>query len=143
MNALSPDSQAKLQRRTDLGRIHKQKTALGLSDDDYRAMLRKLTGKDSAADLDVAGRRKVLAYLDRQKKPFDQAAKIAWLWKKLDKAGALKDPSRSALQAFIGRTAGMSVSDPKFLPVAEASKVIEALKAWLNRAEADKGGTAR
>lgn len=145
MNALSPDAQAKQQRRRDLFLIHKGKASLGLSDDDYRALLQTVTGQTSAATLNGAQRRKVLDHLatlgvKTHKKPFDQAAKIAWLWKKLDQAQALKDPSRSALLAFIGRTAGMAVSDPKFLPVAEASKVIEALKAWLNRAQSGKRG---
>ncbi|WP_394790497.1 hypothetical protein [Rhodoferax sp.] len=40
--------------------------------------------------------------------------------------------------AFVGRTAGMAVSDLKFLPVQKASSVIEALKSWGARCKAQK-----
>jgi phage gp16-like protein len=139
-----PNPQAiEAQRRRDLAVIHMGAQALGWSDDDYRFHLRQQTGADSAADLDAAGRRKMLAHLAacgfKPKaapfKPFDQAAKIKWLWKKIGAAGGLHDSSEAALLAFIGRTAGMAVSDLKFLPPSEASKVIEALKAWLTRVQ--------
>lgn len=126
-------------RNRDLGQIHKAKKVLQLTDEDYRAILWRQGGVGSAADLDYDGRRKVLAYFatlgyQPERKPFGQAEKIAWLWKKLGEAKALRDTSPAALMAFVGRTAGTEVAHLKFLPVAEASKVIEALKAMLNRA---------
>ena len=69
-------------------------------------------------------------------KPFGQPEKIKWLWRKLGEAGALHDGGNAALLAFVARTTGMGVADVKFLPVAQASVVIEALKSWLNRAAA-------
>ncbi len=134
---------AAAQRKRELGHIHQGKAALHWSDDDYRVHLVTLTGKASAAELDAAGRRKVLDHMARlgytpkgsNFKPFDQAAKIKWLWRKLAEAGGTRDGSDAALMAFIGRTAGMSVADVKFLPVAQASTVIEALKSWLDRAK--------
>ena len=131
------------QRKRELGHIHQGKAALRWSDDDYRFHLRELTGKASSAELDAAGRRKVLehmaslGYTPKAAKfqPFDQAAKIKWLWKKIGEAGGLRDASPAALLAFVGRSAGAGVSDLKFLPTAEASKVIEALKAMLDRAK--------
>jgi phage gp16-like protein len=126
-------------RNADLARIHMGVAALGWNDDDYRAVLVAKTGKASAADLDAAGRKAFLDHLQRcgwkpTKKPFTQADKIAWLWRKLGSAGVVRDQSPAALRAFVGRTAGMDVEHLKFLPSAEASKVIEALKAMLNRA---------
>ena len=72
-------------------------------------------------------------------KPFDQAAKIKWLWKKIGEHDGLRDPSPAALLAFIGRTTGSGYSDAKFVPTMEASKVIEALKAMLDRAKRAQG----
>lgn len=127
-------------RRRELGQIHQGKAALGWSEEDYRAHLQRLTGKTSAADLDAAGRRSVLNHLaacgwapKRAFKPFGQPEKIKWLWRKLGEAGALKNRNNHALLAFVARTTGMEVADVKFLPVAQASTVIEALKSWLNR----------
>lgn len=131
------------QRKRDLARIHQGKAALAWSDDDYRHHLQQLTGKRSAAELDAAGRRMVLEHMRAcgwagkpAFKPFGQPDKIKWLWRKLGEAGALHDASNAALLAFVARTTGMGVADVKFLPVAQASVVIEALKSWLNRAAA-------
>jgi phage gp16-like protein len=134
---------ADAQRRRELGQIHAGKKALNWSEDDYRFHLMDLTGKTSSADLDAAGRAKVLARMEAAGykpkaagyKPFDQAAKIKWLWKKIGAAGGLRDASDSALLVFIERHHGRGVSDVKFLPTNEASNVIEALKAMLTRAE--------
>lgn len=128
-------------RRRELGHIHQGKSALRWSDDDYRFHLSNLTGKRSAADLDATGRRLVLAHMASlgytpkaaKFRPFDQAEKIKWLWRKIGEAGGLRDPNPSALLAFVGRTTGMCVADVKFLPTREASQVIEALKAMLDR----------
>lgn len=125
-------------RQADLAKIHIAKKALNLSDEDYRAVLARQGGRDSARDLDAPGRRRVLTYLDelggkRRHRAFGQPEKIVWLWRKLGQAGTLRDQSQAALLAFIGRTTGVGVSHARFLPPADASKVIEALKAMLNR----------
>ncbi|WP_423457998.1 regulatory protein GemA [Ottowia sp. VDI28] len=135
------------QRKRELGHIHQGKAALRWSDDDYRFHLLNLTGKASAAELNGTGRAKVLAHMAtlgyKPKagtfKPFDQAAKIQWLWGQIGKAGGLVDASPAALLLFAGRVAGTGVSDVKFLPTLEASKVIEALKAMLDRAKRAQG----
>ena len=142
----SPAQEAALRRR-ELGHIHQGRAALRWTDDDYRFHLRSLTGKTSSAELDAAGRRKVLdhmatlGYAPKAStfKPFDQAAKIKWLWKKIGEHDGLRDPSPAALLAFIGRTTGSGYSDVKFVPTLEASKVIEALKAMLDRAKRVQG----
>lgn len=134
---------AKDQRRRELGHIHQGRAALGWTEDDYRFHLVEITGMASSADLDAAGRAKVLAHMAKlgfqpkssNFKPFGQSEKIKWLWKKLDDAGGLRDGSPAALLAFMARTIGTEVSDVKFLPTAQASTVIEALKSMLDRAK--------
>lgn len=126
-------------RKRELAQIHMAKAALGWDDDHYRAILLAKTGKPSASELDSTGRKRFIEHLrlcgwKAPQKPFTQADKIKWLWRKLGAAGALTDPSSAALMAFVGRTAGMAVSDLKFLPVREGIKVVEALKSWLDRA---------
>ncbi|KGH30645.1 hypothetical protein P353_09165 [Comamonas testosteroni] len=134
---------AKDQRRRELSRIHQGRTALGWTEDDYRFHLVAIKGVASSADLDAAGRAKVLAHMaklgyqpkSRSFKPFGQPEKIKWLWKKLNEAGGLRNGSPAALLAFVSRTTGTTVSDLKFLPTAQASTVIEALKSMLDRAK--------
>ncbi len=141
--AHTSQANAQAQRKRELGHIHQGSDFLGWSKDDYRFHLLQLTGKTSAADLDAAGRAAVLAHMDklgyRPKastfKPFDQAAKIKWLWRKIGEANGLRDASPAALLAFVGNTTGTGYSSLDFLPTLEASKVIEALKAMLDRAK--------
>ncbi len=141
---LAANNQAKAEaaRKRELGWIHQGAAALAWSDDDYRYHLRHQTGKDSAKDLTASERAAMLRHLaacgwQRQQKdrPFDQAAKIRWLWGKLANLGALRDSSDAALLTWLAHTTGIQVSHPKFLPNAQASNAIEGLKAWLKRAE--------
>ena len=139
----APSMQLQAQRKRELGYIHQGKVALGWSDEDYRFHLAHQTGQHSAADLDGAGRATVLAHMAklgfvpkaRSFKPFGQPEKIMWLWQQIDKEGGLRDPSPAALLALVARVAGTSVSDIRFIPNLEASKVIEALKSMLDRAK--------
>lgn len=65
-------------RRRELALIHQAKTALGLDDDTYRALLERLTGKRSAADLDWRGRKLVLDHLKAQgARPKSKARPVA------------------------------------------------------------------
>ncbi len=123
-----------------LAKIHIARKELKLQEEDYRAILRRVAGVESAAGLDDAALEAVLAELRRLgwkpaftgKKP-DRAdlRMIFGLWAELGRQGALVDPSRSALRAFVGRQE--DVSDPEFLRRDQAQRVIEALKAWLRR----------
>lgn len=54
-------------RRRQLAAIHVMRTQLALDDDTYRAMLRQLTGADSAAELNPQQRGQVLDHLTRLK----------------------------------------------------------------------------
>lgn len=52
-------------RNRDLAKIHLAKKQLGMDEGTYRAMLLSVAGVESAADLDEAGRFKVLKHLYR------------------------------------------------------------------------------
>lgn len=56
---------AEIRRRKQLAAIHAARRDLGMDEDDYRLMLRQVTGVASAKDLDASGRRKVLDHLRR------------------------------------------------------------------------------
>ncbi len=53
----------KANRQAELARIHIAKKDLGMTDDDYRAMLFEITGKESAGELTAHQRYKVLDHL--------------------------------------------------------------------------------
>jgi phage gp16-like protein len=139
-------------RKAELGVIHQGKKALGWSDETYRDVLHQLTGRTSAADLDDAGRALVMdrmrdlgfartgrsAEWDGARAAGDdvppQVLKARALWDQLAAAGALRDASAAALQAFAERQTGKSRLEwctPK-----ELNSVVEGLKAWLARARA-------
>jgi phage gp16-like protein len=140
-------------RRERLKAIHVLKKQLGLDDETYRAMLRKITGKDSSAVMTSGEHRGVLdemrRLLDghaspsaRVRSPGDaagapcaaQLAKIHALWADLREAGALKDASERALRQFARRVTGRDALE--WLAAADANKVIEGLKSWLARTRA-------
>ena len=62
-------------RKKELGLIHVAKTKLALPDDEYRSILLAVTGKQSAADLDWQGRKKLLDHF--KKLGFKVVAKTA------------------------------------------------------------------
>ena len=126
-------------RKRELAQIHIARSDLHLQEDEYRQLLRDVTGKASSADLDAAGRAKLIAHFKRcgwasKHKPFTQAEKIEWFWRKLTEAGALNNPTPAGLLAYIASTRHLDISHVRFLPVKDASAVIESLKAWLKRA---------
>ena len=135
------------QRTRDLALIHLGKQQLALDDETYRAMLHAVARVDSAARLDWAGRQRVLDHLKargfkplnlRQKASSAAAVKVSplsnkilALWQDLHEAGAVRDGSERALNAWVQRQT--RVSAHRWLKSQQARAVIEALKAWLNR----------
>ncbi|NVM78881.1 phage gp16-like protein [Duganella sp. SG902] len=51
-----------LTRKSELAMIHVAKKFLSLEDDVYRSVLLKITGRDSSAQLDAAGRKALIAH---------------------------------------------------------------------------------
>lgn len=131
------------ERKAQLAQIHIAKAQLGLDDDTYRAMLWAVARVHSAADLDLTGRMRVLEHLrasgfrpkpPKAKAPVvddHQTRKILVLWSQLEGAGALRDSSQAALNAFCRRVT--KVDNIEWIGMRDASKLIEALKAWLAR----------
>jgi len=129
--------------------IHVARRELGMDDDTYRLMLAGMTGLDgatSSADLSLANLVKVLEQLKlrgfkvrpskAKKRPLAdgvQAKKIRSLWLSLYDQGAVRDPSEEALAKFVSSMT--KVSALQWLTTAQASRVIENLKQWMERTQ--------
>ncbi|KEH10314.1 hypothetical protein GY14_06225 [Delftia tsuruhatensis] len=136
--------------------IHALKSKLQLTDDDYRALLRNLTGLASSKDMTAEQREAVRDHMQSlavragvakptrsRRNTFAQSKAAAtprerkvWaLWHQLYRDGKLRDNSAVSLNAFVQRT--VSVSALRFATSAQLDTVIEALKAWQQRGDAD------
>ena len=143
---------------------------LALHEDDYRALLHRITGKSSSAACTDFELEAILTEMKRLGwKPKVNGAKVNGakvngaktnsavakvksekrhvrlvfaIWGELGRAGALDNPSRQALLAFVNRQTG--VSHPDWLTAKQANVVTEALKAMLKRhkAKSNKTGDA-
>lgn len=130
-----------MSRNPHLAKIHIARKELALPEDQYRALLVRITGQDSASGLSDAKLQAVIAELGRlgwsPRATFKPSGKrhvrhVFALWTELGRLGAV-DATRPALRAFCQRQAG--VSDPEFLSSQDAYKVTEALKAMIDRAK--------
>jgi len=132
--------------RVDLAKIHIAKKELGLGERAYRGLLRRRYEKASAADLsprqasDLINRFRRLGWqprpgrTPRRAASFGQRRKIVGLWNELASKGEVRHPGGQSLEHFIAHLTGKpGLSN---LQVREASKVIEALKSWAERASA-------
>lgn len=128
---------------SSLAAIHVAKKQLGLDEDTYRAVLVRVTGKDSTKVMSEAERQRVVEEL--RKRGFTKASngprkrlqgrfakKLQALWIAGWNLGVVSDRDDAALIAFVKRQTGIDhvrfVRDPE-----DADKAIEALKAWLGR----------
>lgn len=164
VRARKTTSRAPAGRGIELAKIHIGATALGLiqgkgaDKEAYRAMLWSVAKVRSAADLDEAGRRKVLdhlraggwvdpsdeAYQQRARKrrtaaAKPQAQKIRSLWLALAEAGHVQHSGEAALRAYVQKQSAIydpnrhGYSAPELLPPPVAQRVIEHLKQWCRR----------
>jgi phage gp16-like protein len=137
-------------RRARLAKIHIARKQLAMADDSYRALLHRITGKDTSAALDIVQLDAVLQEFKRlgfhggaprrwrapSQKP--HVRKVFALWHSL--RPYLNDRSDAALRSFVRRQTRSElhpegISDPAFLNPEDANLVIEGLKAWLKRAK--------
>lgn|SRR5487761_638261 len=137
-------------RRADLAAIHIAKKDRQLEDEDYRLIIRRISGgrTESSANLALQERKQLLAELAAlprrrpSERPFKKAkrpqARLVWaLWGELKRRGALDNPSREACRAFCAKTAGIeAATDPDLMMAAQLDPVISALKAWVARKKA-------
>jgi len=148
MAKLTPKPASDPARTKQLAAIHAMRREVGLGEDDYRALVGRVSGgrTESAGELAEAGRAALLDALRKlgggrgQKSavygPPEQRAKARALWIALAEAGGIKEGSDKALNAFIKR---QTQKDLGTLPPEAWKKVIEALKAMLRRAGARAG----
>lgn len=142
-----------------IAQVHIAKKDLALDDDTYRHMLMTVTGKSSCADMSERQLRQVLDHAkalgwkprgaktgrrkvspgSRHKKPHEKTVvdKIRALWIGMGKAGYIRDASEKALGNYCHRMVGKH--SPDWLTAWEAHRVIESLKQWRNRMEANDG----
>ena len=119
--------------------IHVQRRQLNMDDDAYRALLQRVAGVASSADLMTLEKADaVLAEMKRLgapvRRPLTGAQKKIWsLWQQLADAGRVRDRRMPALLSWVKRQA--HVDALAFLTSAQEYAVIEALKAWLERKE--------
>jgi phage gp16-like protein len=136
--------------------INIAKAQLAMDEDDYRAMLTRVTGQNS---LRAMTERQKLAVVDELKrlgfrvksggrtlppsvKPYIRL--IHALWKSCYQLGVIEDASRPALRAFCKRFVahgqGSVAVDPDLLDYAQATPIIEALKKMEQRGRARRAG---
>lgn len=145
-------------RARDLAIIHMGAKDLGMDEATYRAMLHEIAGVDSAADLDAAGRFRVIEHLKAKgfrirrgragggnlnRRRDDRAVagqdwrqprvnKIIKLWALLRDAGVLRgDGSPAQLWRCCARLTG--VAKIEWASSAGLNRCIEALRAWCQR----------
>lgn len=127
--------------------IHVGKRDLGLDDATYRAMLEGLTGKSSSRDLEAWELDRVIDHMvsrgfqvragrngtpARKLADDPQSKLIRHLWLKLSDMGEVRNPSEDALNSFVRRQTGRDRLE--WISTSQASRVIESLKAWVERA---------
>jgi phage gp16-like protein len=130
-------------RRRAIAKIHCAKRDLALDDEMYRELLRRVAGRESAADLDESGLGAVLDELRRlgfrspktsepNQRPGEPQERLAIaLWRDLGNLGVLDDPSERGLRKFAAKLTG--IDSMQWADSPELNKVIEALKSWRRR----------
>lgn len=142
--------------RRDVAAIHVLKSQLRLSEDDYRALLRNLTGKASCSDMEAAQLQAVRQHMDalvratrggaaprqgqrlsaeafarRKAQARPRERKVFALWHQLGRDGLVANASEPALNAWVQRQ--VRVSALRFCTDAQLDTLIESLKRWEHR----------
>ena len=139
-NGPSPHAE---QRRALLAAVHVARKKLGMIEDDYRAVLHRITGHTSAKDCDNLQLGKVLDEFGRmgfqstartaRRAPAASAVarKARAMWISLGQLGAIEDASEEKLELFGRRQLG--VERLQWANEREGFRLIEALKAMADR----------
>ncbi len=137
-------------RRNDLAKIHIAKKDLGLNEGEYRDVLWTVCRVRTSAELDVAGRAKLLQHFKsrgwrpKRKAPKSQGQivdKIRAIWITMHKAGHIRDGSEAALCSYGARITakhnnGSGVEQIEWLRTDNrlSSIVLANLQQWQRRA---------
>lgn len=131
-------------------KIHVAKKQLALTDESYRDLLRRKTGKDSCTTMNEVELETVFAEFKRlgfkvtkpakkagRRKLADspQAKMIRGMWLELHQMGVVKKPSEDALAAYAKRITG--VDDLHWIEGKDADKLINTMRRWKERIEED------
>lgn len=111
------------------------KRALGMTDDEYRAMLRGVCGKESSKDMGEAELKKLLAAMRRLGfRPVytPQMNLVRHLWIAMHEEGMVKFATDSAIDTYTKRICGSTLREST---PAQVQKIIETLKKWIARLE--------
>lgn len=147
-------------RKRELGLIHMAKAhfqaTAGMTDDDYRAVVRQVTGASSSADLNAAGREKLLKHfkakgfvvkaksgVSRVAPRFEsQVTKLLAMWWSLAEAKAVARPAGSqaclrAVEAWgkeqLAKHAAGPMESLRFADGVQLGVLIESMKMWGDR----------
>ncbi|MDH5525760.1 MAG: regulatory protein GemA [Nitrospirota bacterium] len=136
-------------RRADLGRIHQARRSMDLDDPTYRALLRDLTGHDSAAELDANGLARVIAFFREcgaltsapapatpRSRP-SHVGRLRAMWRGLAACGQVADGSPQALDRFVRHHIGCA--GVAALNADQAARVTHLLKTWQRRRPGRRG----
>lgn len=133
-------------RRARIAKLHIAKAQLAMEDTAYRALLHRITGKDTSAACTEAELDELLAEMKRlgfqDRHPWKPASSkphvrmIYSLWR--DLRPYVDNNSREALRRFVQRQTRSpktpeGVNAPEFLNPEDGNRVIEGLKSWLAR----------
>lgn len=141
---LNPACNESAMSTNHIAAIHVLKAQLGLSDDDYRALLLQLTGRSSSREMTQPQRAQVREHLQRlavrmgvapqaqrRTEPSPRERKVLALWGQLHRDGVVRDGSVRALNAFVRRT--VHVDALRWCSGSQLDVLIEALKQWVAR----------
>lgn len=141
------------QRRALLGKVHIARKALAIVEEDYRALLTRVTGHNSAKDCDNRQLGRMMVEFERMGfratgagarrapagSPIVRKARAMWI--SLHQLGAIDDPAESALEAFGRRQLG--VERLQWADERQGFRMIEALKAVADRHGWDQSVSSR
>lgn len=127
-------------------RIRAAEKAAGMTQEDHKSVVLRLTGKQSLSDCSEREMQNVLNAVQGDNKPSFKPSskgfvrKIWALWGDLDSNGLLHtlgtENKRQALVSFVNRIVGTDFQKPQqldWLTSDQATQVIEALKQWQAR----------
>jgi len=130
-------------RKSLMTRVQIGRKTLGILEDDYRALLERVTGHRSARDCDTRQLGRMMAEFERMglppsgrsspRRPASSpvASKARAMWISLCQLGAITDPSEAALEAFGQRQ--LRVARLQWADQTQGYRLIEALKAMADR----------